>query len=160
MKFNIKPLVQQDASSIAAWQYKSPYTVYSLSEVDIPVLLDPANRYFAVQNESGRTIGYCCFGQEGRVPGGRYDDTESQVLDVGVGMHPALVGRGFGGDFVKSILRFAADEYQPVKFRVSIAEFNKRSQKTFMNLGFVNTFSFDRDGDGMRFVQLEREVGL
>ena len=158
MKFNIKPIDQQDACSIATWQHESPYAVYSLSEVDIPVLLDPDNRYFAVQDKHGRTIGYCCFGQEGRVPGGLYIDTESLVLDVGVGMDPGLVGRGFGRNFVETILRFGAEEYQPVKLRVSIAEFNKRSQRTFMNLGFIETFSFNRDGDGKRFVQLEREL--
>ena len=73
-------------------------------------------------------------------------------------MDPGLVGRGFGRNFVETILRFGAEEYQPVKLRVSIAEFNKRSQRTFMNLGFIETFSFNRDGDGKRFVQLEREL--
>jgi RimJ/RimL family protein N-acetyltransferase len=158
MEFFIQPITPQHASSIAAWRYEPPYAVYNLSQEEIPVLLDPDNHYFIVQDEASRTIGYCCFGEEARVPGGSYDDEGSFVLDVGVGMDPGLVGRGFGGRFVETILRFAAEEYKPSKFRVSIATFNLRSQRTFTNLGFAKTFSFNREGDGKPFIQLERNA--
>ncbi len=158
MKFNTQPISQQDANDIASWKYESPYSIYSLSQKAIPVLLDSKNRYFAVKDESSQTIGYCCFGEEARVPGGEYVDTEPLVVDVGIGLHPGMVGRGLGMAFVDAILRFATVEFNPARFRVSIAEFNKRSQRTFLKLGFVETYGFDRDGDGMRFVQLEREA--
>jgi RimJ/RimL family protein N-acetyltransferase len=158
MKFFIQPITLQDASTITAWRYEPPYAVYNLSQEEIPVLRDPDNHYYIVQDETGRTVGYCCFGKEGRVPGGSYGDAGSIVLDVGVGMDPELVGRGFGGDFVEAILLFAAEEYKPSRFRVSIADFNKRSQQTFINLGFIETFRFTREGDGKLFIQLERIV--
>jgi ribosomal-protein-alanine N-acetyltransferase len=75
-----------------------------------------------------------------------------------VGMHPGLVGKGLGARFVDAILHYTAGEFSPERFRVSIAAFNKRSQRTFLKLGFVETASFKRANDGMRFVQLEREA--
>ena len=158
MKFSTQPISPQDANDIASWQYESPYSIYSLSQKDIPVLLDSNNLYFAAKDESGQTIGYCCFGEEARVPGGKYNEKEPLVIDLGLGMHPGMVGRGLGGPFVDAILRFATEEFNPGRFRVSIAEFNKRSQRTFLKLGFIETYSFNRDGDRMRFVQLEREA--
>jgi len=158
MKFNIQLMSQQDADEIVTWQYEPPYAIYSLSREDLPVLLDPDNRYFAVKDESSQMIGYCCFGSEARVPGGDYHDSEPLVIDLGVGMHPGMVGKGLGTEFVDAILHYATGEFSPERFRVSIAAFNERSQRTFLKLGFVETASFKRVTDGMRFVQLEREV--
>ena len=50
----------------------------------------------------------------------------------------------------------ADEEFNLGRFRVSIAEFNKRSQKVFLKSGFVQTHSFVRDSDGMKFVQFEK----
>jgi RimJ/RimL family protein N-acetyltransferase len=158
MEISIHPMSQQDADDIASWRYEHPYQIYNLSRKDIPVLLDPENRYFAVKDEPSRRIGYCCFGGEARVPGGDYRDTEPLVIDVGVGMHPGMVGKGLGAAFVDAILHYAAGEFSPERFRVSVAAFNQRSQRTFLKLGFVETASFKRVTDGMRFVQLEREA--
>ena len=158
MKFITQPISQQDAHEIATWQYETPYSIYSLSKKDIPVLLNADNRYFRVQDESGQLMGYCCFGEEAKVPGGEYIDSEPHVIDVGLGMHPKIVGKGLGKAFVVAILRFATEQFKPKRFRVSIAEFNKRSQITFSRLGFMKTYNFNREGDGMRFVQFEREA--
>ena len=132
--------------------------MYSHSPKVIPLLLNSIKRYFSVRDETGQLIGYCCFGDEAKVAGGEYSEGEPEIVDVGIGMNPGLVGRGFGRAFVAAILGFATNQYHPERFRVSIAEFNKRSQKTFQNLGFVETHRFPRDGDGMEFVQLERDV--
>jgi len=157
-KLTIRPLNAEDASEIASWQYEPPYSIYDLSQEEIPGLLDPGNRYFTVQDESGRLIGYCTYGVEAQVPGGEYLLAEPVVLDVGIGMHPGMVGRGLGKAFVAAILQFAVEAFQPDRFRVSIARFNQRSRRTFLNLGFRQTHSFSRQGDEMEFVQLEREV--
>jgi RimJ/RimL family protein N-acetyltransferase len=158
MKFAVHRISQQDAIHIASWQYESPYSLYNLSQVDIPVLLDTNNQYFAVKDDDGLTIGYCCFGKEARVSGGEYSDLEQLVIDVGIGMHPEMIGKGLGMAFVDTVLRFASEEFNPGRFRASIAAFNKRSQKTFQKLGFIETHNFERDGDGMGFVQFEREA--
>jgi len=160
MKFTIQPISQNDANAITSWQYESPYSIYNLSQKDIPVLLNPNNRYFSIQDESDQLVGYCCFGEEAKVPGGEYTDNEPHVVDVGIGMQPGMIGRGLGKAFIAAILKFATEEFYPRRFRVSIAKFNKRSQRTFLKLGFIETNSFNRDGDGMKFIQLEREASL
>lgn len=157
-KLTIRPLNAEDARAIASWGYEPPYSFYNLSQEEIPGLLHPGNRYFTVQDESGRLIGYCTYGTEAQVPGGEYHLAEPVVLDVGIGMHPGMVGRGLGKAFVAAILQFAVEAFKPDRFRVSIAGFNQRSQRTFLNLGFHQTHSFSRQGDGMAFIQLEREV--
>ena len=149
---------ERDATEVASWQYEPPYSMYSLSAEDIPILVNPINRYFAIRDERDRLIGYCCFGDEAKVAGGKYPDAEPVVLDVGIGMNPDLVGKGIGAAFVAAIIDFAIYEYTPTRFRVSIAELNKRSQKVFLNLGFIESHKFHRDGDAMEFVQLERDA--
>ena len=158
MKFITQPIRLQDAGEIATWQYEPPYAMYSLSPLAIPALLDPINRYQGIRDESGRLLGYCCFGREAMVPGGAYGESEPDVVDVGLGMHPGLVGKGLGKAFVAAILAFAAEAFKPERFRVTIAAFNERSQRAFLGLGFAKTNSFNRVGDGLGFVQLEREA--
>lgn len=158
MKFRIQPISQQYAQNITSWQYEDAYSMYNLSDLALQVLRDPDNRYYAVLDEFGQLSGYCCFGREARVPGGEYPETRQLVLDVGVGLHPEMVGRGSGHAFVDAILSFAKEEFNPESFRVSIAKFNKRSLKTFQKHGFVETNRFGRNSDGLRFIQLEREI--
>jgi RimJ/RimL family protein N-acetyltransferase len=158
MNFILQPVSEQDARDIASWQYQPPYSMYDLSAKDIPDLLTSRNRYFSVRDESEQLVGYCCFGNEAKVPGGDYTAGEPEVIDVGIGMNPGLIGKGLGEIFVSAIIGFATEEFSPRTFRVSIAAFNKRSQKTFLNLGFVKTHQFSRDGDGMKFLQFERDV--
>jgi RimJ/RimL family protein N-acetyltransferase len=74
-------------------------------------------------------------------------------------MHPGLVGQGHGSGFVAAILAFAREAFAPQRFRVTIAAFNERSQRTFRKLGFRETSRFTRDGDGLEFIQLERRAG-
>ena len=60
--------------------------------------LEPANRYRAVVSAvDGDLVGFYCVGREARVPGIAPRDN---VIDVGVGMNPALIGRGHGYGFV------------------------------------------------------------
>jgi RimJ/RimL family protein N-acetyltransferase len=155
-EFQISPLKEELADLIVRWRYLPPYQVYDLSPADKEPLLDPAYRYHQVLDGSGNLIGYCCFGEDARVPGGVYPGEESEYLDVGVGMHPSLVGRGKGAAFVGEILEYARDRYQPAVFRVTIADFNQRSLKTFRKLGFKDSHHFKRKPDGMPFTQLER----
>jgi RimJ/RimL family protein N-acetyltransferase len=156
MKFIAQPICEQDVEEIASWEYDPPYSIYNLEKMDIPILLDAKNRYFSVNDESQRIIGFCCFGEQAKVAGGLYSGNEPDILDVGLGMNPSMVGRGRGIAFVDAILRFASDEFYPIKYRVTIAGFNIRSRKTFHSLGFTQVSEFIRPSDGMKFVQLER----
>jgi ribosomal-protein-alanine N-acetyltransferase len=160
MYYKIHPITNQEAEDIATWLYPSPYKMYNLSLDVIPKLLDPLNRYFAVRDPNDRLVGYCCFGSEARVMGGNYIDEGLSILDVGVGMQPDRIGKGEGIRFVNDILFYGMKRYNPIKFRVTIADFNKRSLRTFMSLGFEETNRFTRPSDQLMFIQLERPVCL
>jgi RimJ/RimL family protein N-acetyltransferase len=158
MKFSIQSIGEGEAGQIATWRYEEPYTVYNLTALAIPGLLDPEFHYHSVRDDSGRLVGFCCFGADARVSGGDYARCEPDVLDVGLGMHPDMTGRGQGRVFTEAILAFATEAFKPSMFRVTIAEFNQRSQRVFLGLGFMKTGSYERAGDGMRFIQFERQA--
>jgi ribosomal-protein-alanine N-acetyltransferase len=157
MHMMVEPMAEKDAARIVTWQYEPPYDLYNLSQEDFPGLMDPVKRTFAVRDERGETIGFCCFGREARVPGGDYVEIEPVVLDVGVALHPCLVGGGLGDEFVNAVLAFAIGRFKPERFRVTVAEFNTRSRKTFLKLGFQEVYRFGRIGDGLEFVRFEWE---
>jgi RimJ/RimL family protein N-acetyltransferase len=159
MRYTIHPITKQDAEEIATWQYPPPYTIYSLTAEVIPVLLDPSNQYFSVKDDD-QLVGYCCYGPEGKVKGGQYEGSEGIFLDIGVGMRPDRVGKGEGKKFVGAILDHGFRRYKTQYFRVTIAEFNKRSLKAFQSLGFEESSRFKRAGDNLTFVQLERETPM
>ena len=129
--------------------------MYDLTSDAIPALLDTQNRYFAVFDSSGDLIGFCCFGKEGRVPGGEYEEDQPGTLDVGVGMSPEKMGQGLGSNFISAVLQYALERYNPATFRVSIAEFNLRSQRAFLSQGFKEAARFKRTTDEMPIVQFE-----
>jgi RimJ/RimL family protein N-acetyltransferase len=158
MMITIEPMSKQDATEISSWRYPAPYSMYNLTEDNLPILLNIENKYYSVYDGPGELLGFCCFGKEARVPGGNYLDEEPEVLDVGLGMRPEKLGQGYGKSFIGAILAFAMDEFEPVKFRVSIAAFNLRSQRAFLGQGFIEVTRFGRDNDGMEFVQLEKEI--
>jgi ribosomal-protein-alanine N-acetyltransferase len=156
--FSIRPMRRLDAEVIASWHYPVPYSMYDLNIDDIPALLGARNRYFAVVDASGELMGFCCFGQEGRVEGGEYESNEFGTLDVGVGMSPERIGKGLGDDFIRAILKYGLDSFEPTTFRVSIADFNLRSQRAFLSQGFAEVARFNRPSDGMLFIQFERRA--
>ena len=152
----ISPLRPELVDLIIGWHYLPPYDVYDLSPADREPLLNPRYRYHQVLDGSGNLIGYCCYGADARVPGGEYTGSDHDFLDVGVGLHPDLVGRGLGADFVGAVLAYGQEHFHPANFRVTVADFNQRSLKTFRKLGFRESYHFRRKPDGMPFTQLER----
>jgi [ribosomal protein S18]-alanine N-acetyltransferase len=154
----LSPIKREVAGEIIGWHYDPPYNVYDLATDDLEALLNPVYRYHQVVDRAGNLVGYCCYGEDARVPGGDYARVEPEILDVGVGLHPGLVGQGLGGGFVKAILAYALVNYQPEYFRVSIADFNQRSLNTFRSAGFAVTIHFNRELDGLPFTQLERRA--
>ncbi len=154
----IRPLRGENAREITTWRYDPPFNMYDLAPEHIQGLLDPEFRYHQVLDSGGNLIGYCCFGLDAQVPGGDYRLLEPEVLDLGVGLKPSCTGMGHGAFFVQAVLDYGALTYQPQVFRATIAGFNQRSLKTFLNLGFKIKSSFIRELVDNQFFQLERLV--
>jgi RimJ/RimL family protein N-acetyltransferase len=131
--WSVGTLRADEAEDIAGWRYDPPYDLYDV-DVAAPVLLATAGRFGAVRDEGGGLVGYCCFDAEARVPGGAYADA---ALDVGWGMRPELTGRGLGARFVAAIVAHALPLACPRPLRVTIAEWNGRSQRAAASAGFT-----------------------
>jgi RimJ/RimL family protein N-acetyltransferase len=63
-------------------------------------MLKVGSQFLAVRDSTG-LIGFCSFGTDGRVPGGTYDDS---ATDVGAGMDPARTGHGLGCQFLQAVV--------------------------------------------------------
>ena len=132
----VRPLARADAEAIAGWRYAGADAVY-----DIDVLVTAEEGYWAVDREGG-LIGYCCFGLEARVHG---VDEQEGTLDVGYGLRPDLMGRGLGRAFVRAILDFGIDRFEPERLRLLILDWNERSRKVAESLGFTSEPSVRND---------------
>lgn len=126
---DIHKLTVEEANEINTWTYEEPYDLYNFSgeEEAIEELLD--GTYYGCCDDKGEFIGYFCFGENAQVPGGRdahlYGGED--VIDIGLGMKPALTGKGLGNIFFQAGIAFAAKEYKPKMFRLSVATFNTRA---------------------------------
>jgi [ribosomal protein S18]-alanine N-acetyltransferase len=83
-----------------------------------------AERGYGAVTRGGELVGKCCFGAPARVP----QMEEEGTLDVGYGLHPDLVGNGFGPPSSMRSLEFASAEFAPTRFRVRSLDWNRRSQ--------------------------------
>jgi ribosomal-protein-alanine N-acetyltransferase len=124
----VRPLTEAQGRGIATWRYPDQYSTYNMGEV-----VTAADGYWAIVGEGEKLVGYCCFGQEARVPG---VDEEHGTLDIGYGMRPDCVGKGLGRVFVTAIVEFAIDEFSPQQLRLLILSWNQRSRKVAEALGF------------------------
>ena len=66
MRFDIEPLSQSDAETIASWHYEGEYAFYDAEAdaEDLAELLDPALRgdsMFAVRDDAGELVGFFAF---------------------------------------------------------------------------------------------------
>lgn len=142
------------AENIATWRYDGPYSMYDGEADAIESFLKPEYQYFAVFDETNDVVGFCNFGEDARVPGFDYHD---DALDVGVGMHPDVTGRGKGLSFARAVFDFARRTYGINAYRVTIAAFNRRAQQLCLALGFREIGRFTRtnpEGSETEFVVL------
>jgi len=153
MAFTFQPMQREHAQAVLSWRYEPPYDFYNMNDDDIAYMTDPANQFYAMLDaRSGHLVGYCCLGAEGRVTG--YDYTEA-ALDVGIGIHPELTGKGNGHLYGMAVVRFAQADGRPL--RVAVAAFNTRSQRLCEGLGFQEVARFHRPSDQVEFIILERK---
>ena len=156
MDYSIALITPVLAREITSWTYDPPYERYDMSLDYLKGLLNPDYRYHVVFDGDQTLLGFCCFGEDARVPGGTYSIIGPDILDVGVGMHPEWTGQGYGRGYVEFVLDFAFRTFHPESFRITVASFNQRSIKTFKSLGFIETHTFVYDRVKLEFIHLER----
>lgn len=151
-------LTKEEAMEINTWTYEEPYSLYSFSgekEV-IEELLD--GTYYGCCDDQGDLIGYFCFGANAQVPGGRDANLYGgeDVIDIGLGMKPALTGKGIGKEFFQAGIAFATKEFNAKMFRLSVAIFNTRAITLYKNIGFKQGIIFLSRGREFMLMEYER----
>jgi [ribosomal protein S18]-alanine N-acetyltransferase len=154
MRFVVRQLTSTDAELISQWQYDGPWSVYSSRPGGAP--LRAGDGYFAVeQAETGALVGYGCFGAEARVPG---LTEEPGIVDVDVGMAPAMVGRGFGRAFAGAVLSHILATTEARQLRAVVQSWNERSLRLTRGLGFaeVGVHTCVQGGRSVEYIVLLR----
>lgn len=134
------------ALEILNWRYDPPYDFYN-NEQDaetIKELLE--DNYFAVMKDDCELIGFYCAGSSAQVPAGvQVGAYLEDDIDVGVGMAPALTGKGNGVTFFSFVLESLYKTYGNVPVRLTVATFNNRAIRLYENFGFVKEIEFATD---------------
>lgn len=141
----IKTMNEECALEILNWKYDAPYNFYNneLNEQSLKELLE--NSYYVVVDENHQLIGYFCIGDCAKVPiGVHFGAFIEDFIDIGIGMKPALTGKGYGTTFFSFILSFIKENFVKVPFRLTVAKFNNRAIHLYEKFGFVKEMEFDR----------------
>lgn len=146
--FIFQPVSASFAREFICWQYIAPYDVYIIVShptneaaitQEVQYFLDPNVQCYVLTDQQGVLLAFCTFGKDGQVPGGDYSE---DALDIGLGVHPDLTGQGHGHLFVRAVIAFAIETFQPQTLRVTIATFNHRAQRVWQQQGFVQGQQF------------------
>jgi len=131
------------AREIATWAYSGDWSVYNSSPKSD--LFTTETGYLAVVGPENNLVGFACSGVEARVPGiGEVEDT----LDVGLGMNPIFVGKGYGTDFGTAVVDYFQEKSNASSLRVVVQSWNERSLNLARNLGFTEIGIHECDQNG------------
>lgn len=128
MIFEFRIPTKSDVENFLAWKYEGIYSFYD-NNVDknkiewIEGFLVSSND-FSVYNEYNELVGNCSY---------YYID---KFFCIGVQMRPNITGKGFGTEFVKSVVDFGKQKYNYNYIDLTVAKFNKRAIKVYERLGF------------------------
>lgn len=154
MSYIFQPMTQEQAENIAYhWHYEEPYSFYNMEAdmEDLEEFVEPlarGDKYYAVM-EKKKLIGFFS-----------YTCTAPGEIDIGLGMHPDLTGKGKGAIFLEAGMQYAIQEYQPTSITLSVAAFNKRAIAVYKRLGFqeIKTFTQNTNGGSYEFVKMIYET--
>lgn len=146
MNLTIVNMDENQAKEILSWKYEKPYDFYNgeINEEGMKELLDGS--YKVLTDENKKVFGFFCTGETARIPiGNQYGVYNIKAIDMGLGMNPKYVGKGYGYDFCSHILNDIKEHNKGIPIRLSVAIFNKRAVHLYENLGFViqNEFAID-----------------
>lgn len=125
------------------WKYSKPYDFYNneWSEDALKERLDGS--YRVITDENDRLFGFLCTGETAQIPvGHKYSVYNDAFVDMGLGMKPDYVGKGFGYSFCTFIINYISERNRGVPIRLSVATFNKRAIHVYEKIGFVKKDKF------------------
>ena len=150
-EFVIRPMTADDADVVAAWRYDDPYSFYDWDRDpgDLAELLDPSEwgrRYFSADDAEGELAGFFVI------------KLADGVAEIGLGLRPALTGRGLGAAFLDAGLRFAAERFGARSLALAVAACNQRAITVYERAGFreVRRYEHATNGGVHEFVWMTR----
>lgn len=151
-ELRIRELSDEDRKNIAGWAYPGDLQIYDPGPGAL--MLRPPD-HVALVGVDGALVGYGTVGPDAQVPGGAYPDVGS-IVDLGIGLRPSLVGRGYGAAALEVLATEARSRGPVTRLRVTVAAENLRASALVGKLGFHATHRFVRERDARAFVQYER----
>ncbi|MFD1065822.1 GNAT family N-acetyltransferase [Oceanobacillus locisalsi] len=143
MDIHIARMTQKYAVEALCWKYEKPYDFYNniLTTSAIVELL--GGNYYAIVDSSYKLVGFFCTGRSAKIPAGERNAAYIEdCVDLGLGMNPALTGKGKGDMFLKRILHFIEQEHKGKSIRLTVASFNKRAIRLYEKNGFIKEHLF------------------
>jgi RimJ/RimL family protein N-acetyltransferase len=134
-RLHIRALTHDDAANIAGWHYDGRWATYDLASID--TLVDELEMYSAIVDADGVLHGFLCVGAAARVPG---LEPDPRFLDVGIGLDPSLVGKGWGSELGRLVKRHLNQLHPTLGLRAAVQSWNERSLKLARRLGFSEVF--------------------
>lgn len=156
MNLHMKEMNESLATEILSWKYEPAYDFYNneLTEESLAEKLD--GTYHALLNEQNELVGFFCVGEAAKVPVGYQQGAYTEdLIDIGLGMNPLLVGNGNGTAFCSYILRQVMKRNEGMPIRLSVATFNERAVHLYEQLGFVKKDEFKTDA--AEFITMVKE---
>jgi [ribosomal protein S18]-alanine N-acetyltransferase len=126
--YHIDELTIEDGLDIAMWRTPGPWAVEDALQAP-----RKDEGYWAVRDDTGRLIGYCCFGEAARPVGLPSDPSK---LDVALGLSPTLTGRHLSRDFAATVVDHAFKVAEDRRLRCSVASWNPLGRRTAEAVGF------------------------
>ncbi|WBW95987.1 GNAT family N-acetyltransferase [Oceanirhabdus sp. W0125-5] len=128
MRLEYRVPIKSDVEDILTWEYEGIYSFYnnnvSKEKIEFIKSFIDSDNDFSIYNEFNELIGNCSFYYIG------------EFFCLGVQMRPTITGKGFGTEFVKSIIEFGKEKYNLSYIDLTVAKFNKRAIKVYDKLGF------------------------
>lgn len=134
-------MTKEAAFEISQWTYPDIYSCYSFDgSSDITELMN--GEYYVAFDNDNKIIGYICFGKSAQIPTLEKDIyIDETALDIGLGLNPALCGKGFGSKFLADGISFAKQKFSASDYRLTVATFNQRAIKVYERIGFKYSMS-------------------
>lgn len=142
MSYSIHEMTVGFAEEILHWKYEQPYDFYD-NELSLEALDELLNSpYYVLLDVHDELIGFMCMGSSAQVPNETYVYGENYI-DLGIGMHPELTGKGQGTSFFSSVLNFM-DTFDHSSYRLTVAAFNQRAIHLYEKFGFITVDRFSK----------------
>jgi ribosomal-protein-alanine N-acetyltransferase len=137
-------MTEEYASLISHWNYKAPYSMYSMDGSNDCISELMSGDYFYVLDNLNTLVGFFCNGNSARVPGGYEIGIYKNgcYLDIGLGLRPDLTGKGRGLEFLSVCINFLKERFKAHNFQLVVAIFNERAIKVYERAGFIKGIIF------------------